>query len=78
MKKSEEMERLKDLKKAIDNLEGVPIPFDLIVGCINPLSEWLDTVVIEDEKEEAKKEKGMVVPKAMPPTARREAKSREE
>ena len=37
-------EKLENLKKAIDDCEGVLIPFNIIRQYIVPLREWLDTL----------------------------------
>ena len=42
---SDEIEKLKQVKKAIDELEGVAIPYNIISHCINPFAEWLEEVL---------------------------------
>ena len=34
-------EKLANLKRAIEELEGVEVPYNLIKHCLVPLSEWL-------------------------------------
>ena len=58
MKKSEEWDRLNNLKKALDDIKEIAIPFHIIVHCIFPLRDWLNDVLKTGEKmnkEERKK-----------------------
>ena len=50
MKKSEEWDRLNNLKKALDDIEEIAIPFHIIVHCIFPLRDWLNDVLKTGEK----------------------------
>ena len=38
---NDDKEKLRELQKAIQNLEGVPIPYNLIKDGFEPISEWL-------------------------------------
>ena len=42
------MKEILDLKKAIEGLEGIPIPFNIIKQCINPLMDWVNQAIKED------------------------------
>lgn len=41
----EDKEKLIDLKKAIENLEGVEVPFNVIKQNIQPLFKWLKEIL---------------------------------
>jgi len=52
---NEDKQKLMKLKEAIDNLDGVMIPWNIINNYISPLSKWLDenfTSLDGEEKEE--------------------------
>jgi len=48
MENSLEIEKLSNLKKAIDELEGIMIPFNIIKENIEPLKKWLEHTLTND------------------------------
>ena len=45
MKKSEEWDKLNNLKKALDDIEEIAVPCNIIDRCIFPLRDWLNDVL---------------------------------
>ena len=50
MKKSEEWDRLNNLKKALDDIEEIAVPCNIIDRCIFPLRDWLKDELKTGEK----------------------------
>ena len=46
----EDMEKLKMLDKALKNLEGVKVPYNLICQYFSPLQKWLNKIIRGNEK----------------------------
>jgi hypothetical protein len=44
-------EKLRNLRKAISECEGTPIPYNIIKGSIEPLIGWLDETKRQEDKE---------------------------
>jgi len=42
MSENEILERLRKVKRAISNLIGIPIPYNIIKNNMQPFSEWID------------------------------------
>ena len=46
---TEALKKFGELAKAIDNLEGIPIPYNIIRGSIIPLRDWLEGIGFKRE-----------------------------
>jgi len=50
MKKSDEWDKLNNLKKALNDIEEIAVPCNIIDHCIFPLRDWLKDVLKTGEK----------------------------